>query len=81
MRQGITPRNMGDRWPYYMLANRVFMDRSGTGWCIYTIEFGEQDTHVVTVNGESDQYRMSPDEATETKTLNRILDSVVLQHG
>ena len=81
MRQGIIPRNMDDRWLYYMQDNRFFMHRSWTGFCIYIIEFGEQDTHLVTVNGDSAQYRMSPDESTEIETLNRILNSVVLQHG
>ena len=81
MRQGIIPRNMDDRWLCYMQDNRFFMHRSWTKFCIYIIEFGEQDTHLVTVNGDSDQYRMSPAESTEIETLNRILNSVVLQHG
>lgn len=28
MRQGIIPRNMDDRWLYYMQDNRFFMHRS-----------------------------------------------------
>ena len=70
---GNVPRAMEDKWFWYMEGSTLFAHRSWTGYCIYRIDFKEDNDHVVTVNRDPEQYKCtSIDEDIES--LNKLLD-------
>ncbi len=73
LRLGNIPKEMEDKWFWYMEGSTLWAHRSWTGFCIYRIEFKDDNNHIVTVNRNSQQYRRtSIDEDREF--LNRLLD-------
>ena len=73
LRCGNVPRAMEDKWFWYMDGSTLFAHRSWTGYCIYRIDFKEDNDHVVTVNRDPEQYKCtSIDEDIES--LNKLLE-------
>lgn len=55
LRHGHIPLAMEDKWFWFMEGDTLFAHRSWTGFCIYSVEFGEKRLHV-TVNRDPEQY-------------------------
>ena len=73
LRMGNIPQEMEDKWFWYMEGSTLWAHRSWTGFCVYRIDFKENDNHVVTVNRNPKQYGCTCiDEDMET--LNQLLD-------
>ena len=73
LRWGNIPQAMEDKWFWYMERSTLWAHRSWTGYCIFRIDFQEDDHHVVTVNRDPEQYTCtSIDEDIEF--LNKLLD-------
>ena len=64
---------MEDKWFWYMEGPTLWAHRSWTGHCIYRIDFGEGDNHVVSVNRDPAQYACTSIEE-DIGSLNRLLD-------
>ena len=73
LRRGNVPQAMEDKWFWYMEGSTLWAHRSWTGYCIYRIDFKEDNEHVVTVNRDPEQYGCSSIEE-DTEILNRLLD-------
>ena len=73
LRCGHIPRAMEDKWFWYMEGPTLWAHRSWTGFCVYRIDFGEDNSHVVTVNRDPEQYRCTSIEE-DIVSLNRLLD-------
>ncbi len=73
LRRGNVPQAMEDKWFWYMEGSTLWAHRSWTGYCIYRIDFKEDNEHVVTVNRDPEQYGCSSIEE-DTENLNRLLD-------
>ncbi len=73
LRLGNVPQAMEDKWFWYMEGSTLWAHRSWTGFCIYRIDFGEDDHHTVTVNRDPEQYLCSSIEE-DTESLNELLD-------
>ena len=73
LRCGHIPEEMEDKWFWYMEGDTLWAHRSWTGYCIYQIDFSDDDDHVVTVNRDKDQYGCTSIEA-DAKSLNKLLD-------
>ena len=57
LRIGHIPREMEDKWFWYMEGNKLYAHRSWTGCCIFILTFREgSDTILVTVNRDRSQY-------------------------
>ena len=56
LRRGNIPQEMEDKWFWYMEGNTLFAHRSWTGYCIFRMDFKENNDHVVTVNRDPDQF-------------------------
>ena len=73
LRRGNIPKQMEDKWFWFMEGDTLFAHRSWTGHCIYRIDFGPDGNHKVTVNRDPEQYTcVSIDEDAEQ--LNKLLD-------
>ena len=73
LRMGNIPQTMEDKWFWYMEGETLWAHRSWTGYCVYRIDFKEDDNHVVTVNRNPKQYGCtSIDEDMEK--LKKLLD-------
>lgn len=73
LRHGFIPREMEDKWFWYMEGNTLYAHRSWTGNCIFIIEFRDDGNHLVTVNRDPQQYgSVSVD--SDREDLNRMLD-------
>ena len=73
LRCGNIPQAMEDKWFWYMEGSTLWAHRSWTGYCIYQIDFKENNDHIVTVNRDPEQYRFtSTDE--DIDSLNKLLD-------
>ncbi len=70
---GNIPQAMEDKWFWYMEGSTLWAHRSWTGYCIYQIDFKEDDHHVVTVNRDLEQYSCTNIEE-DVESLNRLLD-------
>ena len=66
LRRGHISEEMEDKWFWYMKRNTLYVHRSWTGFCIYTVEFIGENTAMVTVNRDPNQY-------TETNIENDYL--------
>ena len=73
LRRGNVPQAMEDKWFWYMEGSTLWAHRSWTGYCIYRIDFQEDNKHVVTVNRDPQQYSCSSTEE-DRESLNRLLD-------
>ena len=73
LRKGNIPRQMEDKWFWYMEGNILYAHRSWTGICIYIIQFSADQHHKVTVNRAPEQYKCTSVEEDRT-TLNKLLD-------
>ena len=73
LRRGNIPKQMEDKWFWFMEGDTLFAHRSWTGHCIYRIDFGPDGNHKVTVIRDAEQYTcVSIDEDAEK--LNKLLD-------
>ena len=70
---GNIPQAMEDKWFWYMEESTLWAHRSWTGYCIYRIDFKEDNKHVVTVNRDPEQYGCT-DIAEDIEALNKLLD-------
>ena len=73
LRRGHVPEAMEDKWFWYMEGQTLFAHRSWTGYCIFRIDFKEDNAHVVTVNRDPAQYG-GTDIEQDAETLNELLD-------
>ena len=73
LRRGNIPKAMEDKWFWYMEEQTLWAHRSWTGYCIYRIDFKENDDHIVTVNRDPKQYECSSIEQ-DIESLNKLLD-------
>ncbi|MBP5256405.1 MAG: hypothetical protein J6Z80_05035 [Clostridia bacterium] len=73
LRRGNVPREMEDKWFWYMEGDTLFAHRNWTGFCIYRIDFAEDGKHLVTVNRDPEQYK-STSVGEDVRTLNKLLD-------
>ena len=73
LRRGHVPKEMEDKWFWYMQGDTLFAHRSWTGYCIYRIDFSMVNYHKVTVNRDVEQYKCTSVEE-DRETLNRLLD-------
>ena len=73
LRRGHIPQAMEDKWFWYMEGSTLRAHRSWTGYCIYQIDFKEDNNHVVTVNRDLEQYRCTRIEE-DIESLNKLLD-------
>ena len=57
LRRGNIPKQMEDKWFFYMKRNRLYAHRSWTGYLIFIIEFDfDSRIHKVTMNRDPKQY-------------------------
>ncbi|MBQ7473254.1 MAG: hypothetical protein IJS79_02755 [Oscillospiraceae bacterium] len=73
LRCGNIPQAMEDKWFWYMERSTLWAHRSWTGYCIYQIDFKEDNHHVVTVNRDPEQYKCANIEE-DIESLNKLLD-------
>lgn len=70
---GNVPQAMEDKWFWYMEGSTLRAHRSWSGYCIYQIDFKEDNNHVVKVNRDPQQYKCTSIEE-DIKSLNKLLD-------
>jgi len=73
LRRGSIPQAMEDKWFRYMEGSTMWAHRSWTGYCIYRIDFKDDNNHIVTVNRDPEQYKCT-DIEEDARTLNGLLD-------
>ena len=73
LRRGNVPQEMEDKWFWYMERSTLWAHRSWTGYCIYRIDFQDDQCHVVTVNRDPEQYGCTSIEE-DLASLNKLLD-------
>ena len=73
LRRGHIPQAMEDKWFRYMEGSTLWAHRSWTGYCIYRIDFKDDNRHRVTINCDPEQYKRASLEK-EIETLNKFLD-------
>ena len=73
LRLGNVPQAMEDKWFWFMEGSTLWAHRSWTGYCIFRIDFKEDNNHVVTVNRNPEQYGGDSVEE-DLETLNGLLD-------
>ena len=73
LRRGNIPQAMEDKWFWYMEESTLWAHRSWTGYCIYRIDFKENNEHLVTVNRDPEQYDCASVEE-DIRSLNKLLD-------
>ena len=73
LRCGSIPQAMEDKWFWYMEGSTLWAHRSWTGYCIYRIDFKEDNNHTVMVNRNPEQYACTSIEE-DTVSLNKLLD-------
>ena len=73
LRLGNIPRAMEDKWFWYMEGSTLWAHRSWTGYCIFRIDFKEDNAHLVTVNRDPEQYASAGIEE-DAASLNKLLD-------
>ncbi|MBQ7604711.1 MAG: GNAT family N-acetyltransferase [Clostridia bacterium] len=73
LRFGNVPREMEDKWFWYMEGDTLFAHRSWTGTLIFRVDFREDGNHVVTVNRDPEQYGGDSVEE-DLESLNSLLD-------
>ena len=73
LRRGNIPQAMEDKWFWYMEGATLWVHRSWTGYCIYQIDFKEDNNHLVTVNRNPEQYGCTS-VREDIESLNKLLD-------
>ena len=73
LRLGNIPQGMEDKWFWYMNGSTLWAYRSWTGYCIYRIDFKENNDHVVTVNRDPNQYGCTSIKE-DVENLNKLLN-------
>ncbi len=73
LRRGHIPREMEDKWFWFMEGDTLFAHRSWTGFCIFRIDFKPDNDHVVTVNRDPEQYSCTS-AAEDARKLHDLLD-------
>ena len=74
LRRGNVPKQMEDKWFFYMKRNRLYAYRSWTGYLIFVIEFDfETGIHKVTINRDPEQYNSQSAE-DDIAHINDVLD-------
>ena len=73
LRRGNIPKQMEDKWFWFMEGDTLFAHRSWTGYCIYRIDFGPDGNHIITVNRDPEQYTCVSIEEDAEK-LNKLLN-------
>lgn len=73
LRKGNIPKQMEDKWFWYMEGDSLFAHRSWTGICIYRIDFKPDHNHVVTVNRDPEQYKCTS-VREDLEQLNKLLN-------
>ena len=73
LRLGNIPQEMEDKWFWYMEGSTLWAHRSWTGFCVFRIDFKDDNNHVVTVNRDPKQYSCTSIEE-DLVTLNKLLD-------
>ncbi|MBQ7065097.1 MAG: hypothetical protein IJM90_09445 [Firmicutes bacterium] len=73
LRCGNIPQAMEDKWFWYMEGSTLWAHRSWTGYCIYKIDFKEDNHHIVTVNRDPEQYKCTAIEE-DIDSLNNLLN-------
>ena len=74
LRRGNVPRGMEDKWFWFMEGSTLWAHRSWSGYCIYQIDFKDNNHHVVTVNRDPEQYKCTSIKE-DIKTLKTLLDN------
>ena len=74
LRRGHIPREMEDKWFFFMEGDTLYAHRSWTGNCIFRVDFKPDNNHVVTVNRDPGQYK-STSIVEDAKTLNDLLNN------
>ena len=73
LRRGNIPREMEDKWFWFMEGDTLFAHRSWTGVCIYRIDFKPDNNHIVTANRDPEQYKCTSTEE-DAQQLNDLLN-------
>ncbi len=73
LRHGHIPQEMEDKWFWYMEGDKLYAHRSWTGYCIYIIGFSVDNSHIVTVNRDPEQYKCTSNDE-DIKKLNMLLN-------
>lgn len=73
LRRGNIPKQMEDKWFWFMEGDTLFAHRSWTGYCIYRIDFKPDGNHIVTVNRDPEQYT-GTSAAEDAESLNKLLN-------
>ena len=73
LRRGNIPQAMEDKWFWYMEDSTLWAHRSWSGYCIFKIDFKEDNNHIVTVNRDPEQYKFTSIEE-DIKSLNKLLN-------
>ena len=76
LHRGNVPQAMEDKWFWYMEGSTLWAHRSWTGYCIYRINFKEDDNHIVLVNRDPEQYKCCSIEE-DIESLNKLLDWMI----
>ena len=73
LRRGNIPKEMEDKWFWFMEGDTLYAHRSWTGICVYRIDFSFADNqHKVTVNQDPEQVGITKEEE-DRRTLNNLL--------
>lgn len=73
LRHGNIPKEMEDKWFWFMEGDTLFAHRSWTGVCMYRIDFKPDNNHIVTVNRDPEQYKCTSTEE-DVQQLNDLLN-------
>ena len=73
LNRGNVPQDMEDKWFWFMEGTMLFAYRSWTGYCIYQIDFRDDNHHIVTVNRDPEQYKCTSIEE-DIISLNKLLN-------
>ena len=73
LRKGNKPKCMDDKWFFYMENNTLYAHRSWTGYCIYKIDFSQDNHHKVTINRDPKQYKRT-NINEDKELLNKLLN-------
>ena len=74
LRKGNIPKQMEDKWFWFMEGDTLYAHRSWTGICVYRIDFSFKDNqHKITVNQDPGQVG-STDEEEARRVLNNLLN-------
>lgn len=79
--QGHKAKDMDDKWNFYMEDNKVYLHRSWTGFCIYILEFYDDDKKInVTVNNNKEQVQFTHYDKLETfyKELEKDIYEIII---